>query len=77
MAFALQPDRSGKKGTRRHILADSRGIPLSIVETGAARHDVSQLEVVLESRRVGPQQNGKKIFVLTRVTRVKHPCKKG
>jgi transposase len=38
----------GKKGSKRHILVDGRGVPLSIVVTGANRHDVSQLEVVLD-----------------------------
>ena len=38
----------GKKGTKRHLLVDGRGVPLSIVVTGANRHDVTQLEVVLD-----------------------------
>jgi transposase len=37
-----------KKGSKRHILVDGRGVPLSIVVTGANRHDVTQLEVVLD-----------------------------
>lgn len=40
------PDR-GKKGTKRHLLVDGRGAPLSLVVTGANRHDVTQLELVL------------------------------
>jgi putative transposase len=31
------------------LLVDERGVPLSIVVTGANRHDVSQLEVVLDA----------------------------
>ena len=31
------------------MLVDERGIPLSIVVTGANRHDVSQLEAVLDA----------------------------
>jgi putative transposase len=38
----------GKKGTKRHLLTDGRGVPLSIVVSGANRHDVSQLELVLD-----------------------------
>ena len=38
----------GKKGSKRHVLTDGRGVPLSIVVTGANRHDVSQLELVLD-----------------------------
>jgi len=30
--------------SKRHLLVDEHGIPLSIVVTGANRHDVSQLE---------------------------------
>ena len=37
----------GKKGTKRHLLVDGRGVPLSLVVTGANRHDVTQLELVL------------------------------
>ena len=38
-----------KNGSKRHILVDGRGVPLSIVVTGANRHDVSQLENVLDA----------------------------
>jgi transposase len=38
----------GKNGTKRHLLVDERGVPLSIVVTGANRHDVSQLATVLD-----------------------------
>ena len=38
-----------KNGSKRHLLVDGRGVPLSIVVTGANRHDVSQLGAVLEA----------------------------
>ena len=38
-----------KNGSKRHILVDERGVPLSIVVTGANRHDVLQLEEVLDA----------------------------
>ena len=38
-----------KNGTKKHILVDGRGVPLSVVVTGANRHDVTQLKIVLES----------------------------
>ena len=42
--------RTGEKnGTKRHVLVDGRGVPLSIVVTGANRHDVTQLKPVLEN----------------------------
>jgi transposase len=51
----------GKKGTKRHLLVDGRGVPLSLVVTGANRHDVSQLELVLDEiiidRPVDIEQN--------------------
>ena len=40
----------GKKGTKRHTLVEEHGLPLSIVVTGANRHDVTQVEAVLSSR---------------------------
>ena len=46
----------GKKGSKRHILVDERGAPLSLVVTGANRHDVSQLEAVLDSLVVSPPE---------------------
>jgi putative transposase len=46
----------GKKGSKRHILVDERGAPLSLVVTGANRHDVSQLEAVLGNRIISPPE---------------------
>lgn len=58
----LGPTRltGGKNGSKRHLLVDGRGVPLSIVVTGANRHDVSQLELVLEEiiiERPNTEQN--------------------
>ena len=36
-------------GSKRHLLVEGRGVPLAIVVTGANRHDVSQIGVLLES----------------------------
>ena len=41
------PTDCGKKGSKRHLLVDGRGVPLSIVATGANRHDVPQFEILL------------------------------
>ena len=43
-----KPTDRGKMGTKRPLLVDGRGVPLSIVVTGANRHDVTQLENVLD-----------------------------
>jgi putative transposase len=42
------PTDRGKNGSKRHLLDDGRGVPLSLVVTGTNRHDVSQLEAVFE-----------------------------
>lgn len=45
------------------MLVDGRGVPLSIVVTGANRHDVSQLEPVLEAimiQRTAPPERRSK-----------------
>ena len=44
------PTDQGKKGSKRHILVDEHGVPLSIVVTGANRHDGTQVEAVLKNR---------------------------
>ncbi|WP_333887812.1 transposase, partial [Clostridium sp.] len=48
-SVGANPTDRGKNGSKKHILADGRGVPLSVVVTGANRHDVSQLEKVLNS----------------------------
>ena len=47
-AVGRNPTDRGKKGSKRHLLVDGRGVPLSIVVTGANRHDSTQLELVLD-----------------------------
>jgi hypothetical protein len=37
------PTDRREKGSKRRILVDEHGIPLSIAVTGAKRHDVTQL----------------------------------
>ena len=39
-----------KKGVKRHLLVDDHGVPLSIIVTGANRHDASQLAAVLKGK---------------------------
>jgi len=43
------PTDRAKNGSERHLLVNERGIPLSLVVTSANRHDVSQLEAVLDA----------------------------
>ena len=39
----------GKKGTKRSLLVDARGAPLSLIVAGANRHDVKLLGVTLDA----------------------------
>jgi putative transposase len=52
-----------KNGSKRHLLVDGRGVPLSIIVTGAHRHDVTQLDAVLTNivikRDEPPQRRNK------------------
>lgn len=41
-------DRS-KKGTKRHLMTEGNGMPLSVVVTGANRHDKTQTKNVLDN----------------------------
>ncbi len=47
-AVGNNPTDRGKKGSKRHVLVDERGVPLSITVTGANEHDMIQLEKVLD-----------------------------
>ena len=38
-----------KRGSQRHLLVDGRGVPLSFIVTGANKHDVTQLDAVLQA----------------------------
>ena len=53
----------GKNGSKRHLLVDGRGVPLSIVVTGANRHAVTQLDAVLAGvmvrRKTPPKRRSK------------------
>jgi transposase len=64
-ACRTQTRRSGggEEGSQRHLLVDGRGVPLSLVVTGANVHDVTQLEAVLAScmtKRPTPRQRRSK-----------------
>ena len=42
------PTDRGRRGTKHHVLAEGRGVPLAVRTTGANRHDVTQLEPLLD-----------------------------
>jgi putative transposase len=49
------PTDRGKNGTKRSLLVDERGVPLSFVVTGANRHDSISLEPLLKGRILKPE----------------------
>jgi putative transposase len=48
-AWDPTPPTGEKNGRKRSVLVDARGVPLSLVASGANVHDVKLLEVTLES----------------------------
>lgn len=62
-AVGPNPTDRGKNGSKRHLLVDGRGVPLSLVVTGANAHDVTQIEAALVScmvKRPAPKQRRSK-----------------
>ena len=52
--------RTGEKmGTKRSVLVDGRGVPLSVVVSGANTHDSRLLSPALEAKRIEMPDNGK------------------
>jgi putative transposase len=61
MAWAETRQTGGKNGTGRHLLVDEKGVPLGITLVGANRHDVSQLQAVLNSKIVHQPDSAKTV----------------
>lgn len=55
-AVGPNPTDRGKNGSKRSLLVDGNGVPLSIVVTGANRHDCMVLGELLR-KRVSPRPN--------------------
>lgn len=51
-ATGPNPTDRGKGGTKRHLLTEGHGLPIGLVVTGANRHDMTQVEAVLDSMPV-------------------------
>jgi len=49
MRWATTPRIGEKKGTKRSLLVDGAGVPLSLIVSGANRHDVKLLEATLDA----------------------------
>jgi len=60
-SFGSNPTDRGKNGSKRHLLVDAHGVPLSIVVTGANEHDTTQVDAVilgkLDEPRLGSKEN--------------------
>ena len=56
------PTDRGKLGTKRHVLTDKKGIPLSVVITAANTHDMKAATEILDSITVmkRPKENKNK-----------------
>lgn len=52
------PTDRGKLGSKRHIIVDARGIPLTITVTGANRHDSMAFEPTLNAIPAVPGLSG-------------------
>ena len=48
------PTDRGKKGSKRHILVDENGIPISLLVSAANQHDSMALETLLKAAVVSP-----------------------
>jgi len=48
-SVGANPTDRGKNGTKRHIQVDGRGVPLAVVINGTNRHDVTQMETVMDN----------------------------
>ncbi len=62
----------GKKGTKRSLLVDGRGAPLSLIVAGANRHDVKLLAATLDAislNALGQRVVGRRISASTKATR--------
>jgi transposase len=43
------PTDKGKKGTKRHLVSDRKGIPLAVISTGANAHDSMVFEELIDA----------------------------
>ena len=48
-SVGANPTDRGENGSKCHLLMDGRGVPLSLVVTGANQHNASQLKAVLDA----------------------------
>ena len=60
-SVGANPTDRGKKGSKRSILVDENGVPLSLIVTGANRHDSVVLDPLLKARMVDPANDEEQV----------------
>jgi len=81
---AANPTDKGKKGTKRHLVSDRRGVPLAVIVTAANVHDSMVFEELIDAvepiKRPGrgrPRKRPQKLHAypkLTTTRSAKEPC---
>ena len=66
-------DRS-KLGTKRHILTDKKGIPLSVVISSASTHDIKLVTDVIDNRVIKRPPSSHKTKTGTGRRKLQHLC---
>ncbi len=66
-------DRS-KLGTKRHILTDKKGIPLSVVISSASTHDIKLVIDVVDNRVIHKRPSSYKTKKIERKRKLQHLC---
>jgi transposase len=66
-------DRS-KLGTKRHILTDTRGIPLSVVTSSASTHDIKLVTDVMDNMIIKRASSSSTKPTLPRKRKLQHLC---
>jgi transposase len=64
-------DRS-KVGTKRHILTDKKGIPLSVVISSASTHDIKAVTDVIDNAIVLKQRSSELSFTKNKISKKYH-----
>jgi transposase len=66
-------DRS-KPGTKRHILTDTKGIPLSVVMSSASTHDIKLVTDVIDNTIIKRSSSSSTKRNLSRKRKLQHLC---
>ncbi len=73
MTEGSNPTDRGKLGTKRHVLTDTKGIPLSVVISSASTHDTKLVTDVMDNTIIKRSSSSKK-RKLSRKRKLQHLC---